>query len=218
MKCFDFSRYSSTLCFIAGLLFSLQLNAQHNKLKKIKTLSFHEKTWVIFHPFVAGKALRISENVRYIAEKMSSDTRLDGISNGGTLDAFRHVFWMASLSQQIRWRKAYKLGKAHEKGNKADYRKKRNEEGYLPDAVSCEMDLWNNDVGIEIGRRSRNIPENELKHLALEAVIKGKCRIVKMNTEGNFLDESGKIIPLDEWQGKWENGRCLVGSDWKFEK
>ena len=47
--------------------------------------------------------------------------------------------------------KAYRLGKAHEKGNYLDYKKHRLEEGSIPDKISSDMDLCNNLKGIEIG-------------------------------------------------------------------
>ena len=199
-----------------SLLFvSLPALAQNTKFQKFKALHCPEKRWVMIHPFIAGKALKISENTRRIAKEIKNDPPMDGYENGGKADAFRHTFWMASLTQKIRWRKAYKLGKAHEKGNKRDFKKNKTEEGMLPDAVSCEMDLWNNKVGTEIGREYKSKSQEELIYLVKQAIIKGICKIIKKDVNGNYLDESGEIIPDEDWQGKWENKRCLVNSDIK---
>jgi len=197
------------------LLFPLSISAQNTKFHKFKALHCPEKIWVMMHPFIAGKALKISENTRRIAKEMKNDPPMDGYENGGKADAFRHAFWMASLTQKIRWRKAYKLGKAHEKGNKIDFKKNKTEEGILPDAVSCEMDIWNNKVGVEIGRINKSAPPVELIKLVKQSIFDGKCKIIKMDIHGNYIDESGGEIPDEEWQGKWENKRCLVNSDIK---
>ncbi|MFH1321608.1 MAG: hypothetical protein ABII90_13280 [Bacteroidota bacterium] len=196
------------------LPYTFHVSGQDTRFQKFKTLSCSEKRWVMTHPFVAGKTLKISENARRIAKEMLKDTLMDNYENGGKADAFRHAFWMASLASKIRWRKAYKLGKAHERGNKKDFNKNRYEEGILPDAVSCEMDLWNNKIGLVIGRNNKSVSEDELTQLIKQAVLDGRCKIIKMDKNGNFLDESGKIIPAEEWQGKWENRRCLVESDY----
>ena len=210
------------------LLLSLPALAQDSKFQKFKSLHCSEKMWVITHPFVAGKALSITENAWRVAKELINVAPMDGYENGGKADAFRHTFWMASLSQEIRWRKAYKLGKAHEKGNKRDFIRNKTEEGILPDAISCEMDLWNNKAGLTIGRACRDTvrrdaingvsthrvcTQEELIYLVKQAIINGKCKIIKMDVKGNYLDELGKIIPDEEWRGKWENKRCLINSN-----
>ena len=44
-------------------------------------------------------------------------TSIGDDNNGGALDAFKHAFWMARLTQGIGHRASLSLGKAHEKGN-----------------------------------------------------------------------------------------------------
>jgi hypothetical protein len=124
---------------------------QVSRVNKFKVLSAHEKIWVIFHPFVVKKSLIISDMVKLTTQDVLKENLLKGNGNSGQVDAFRHVFWMANLTKSIGWRKAKRLGIAHERGNYKDYKKHRNEDGIVPDKISSEMDLFNNNIGIEIG-------------------------------------------------------------------
>lgn len=186
---------------------------QESKLKKFNRLSCPEKCWVIAHPFVASKALRVSEVSRKETDAMAGSADLDRYHNGGKLDAFRHTFWMALLCTEMNWRKARKLGKAHERGNKRDYKRGRLEEEYLPDKALGTMDLWNNEVGIRIGKTYSCDEVGGIKQQVLNAIITGCCKIISRDINGNFLDCSGSIIPIAEWQGLWENNRCLIMSN-----
>ena len=191
------------------VLFSV-VSAQESNFKKFKQLSGPEKCWVIFHPFVAKKALKISEKTRIITKEIQQKKLLKGNGNGGQIDAFRHTFWMANLTQEIGKRRARSLGKKHEKGNYKDYKKRRLEDGVVPDKISSEMDLFNNEVGIKIGEKDDGL---ELENIVLEAVLKGNCKIIKTDAYENFLDCEGNYIPLESLNGKWENSKCLVWSD-----
>lgn len=195
-------------------LMILDLSAQESKVKKFRKLSCPEKCWVVCHPFVAKKALKITEEARKVTKTVMQERLLKGNGNSGQVDAFRHTFWMASLTQQIGWRKAKRLGKAHEKGNYRDYKKNRLEDGIVPDKVSSDMDLFNNEVGIKIGKNSSELA---LKNLVIEVVLQGKCKIIKKDKTGNFLDCEGEIITIEELKEKWENEKCLVGSDENME-
>jgi len=141
---------------------------------------------------------------------MKKDTILIGTGNAQQIDAFRHTYWMALLTQEIGWRKAKKLGLAHEKGNYKDYKKHRNEDGVIPDKISSDMDLYNNTVGIEIGKKTNQLGFAEQIILAIKA---GKCKIIKMDVSGNYLDCDGNIIAPETLKGKWENNKCLTNSD-----
>lgn len=184
-------------------------SAQESNLKKFRRLSGPEKCWVIFHPFVAKKALKISENTRKITKEIQKKKLLIGNGNGGQIDAFRHTFWMANLTQKIGARRARNLGKKHEKGNYKDYKKRRLEDGVIPDKISSEMDLFNNEVGVNIGEKSNDL---ELENIIVNAVLKGRCKIIKKDAYDNFLDCDGNYIPLENLKGKWENNKCLVWS------
>ena len=54
----------------------------------------------------------------------------------------------------------------------------------------------------------------ELKNEVIQIVQEGKCKIIKTDANGNFLDEQNKIIPAEELKGKWENRKVLVNSDY----
>ncbi len=186
------------------------VSAQESNIKKFKQLSCPEKWWVVLHPFVVKKTLKITEESRKVSKLVMQEKLLKGTGNSGQIDAFRHTFWMASLTQKIGWRRAKKLGKAHEKGNYRDYKKHRLEDGTLPDKISSEMDLFNNDVGIRIGETAHTL---EIENIVIEAVKEGKCKIIKKDVEGNFLDCEGNVILKELLKGKWENEKCLVDSN-----
>ncbi|MCX6232254.1 MAG: hypothetical protein NTZ33_12005 [Bacteroidetes bacterium] len=207
-------KFSYTLLIV--ILFSnLQVIGQSktSACKQFKKLSCPEKCWVIKHVFIAKKAWKITQFVRLQTDSVQKSNLLDGDANGGQVDAFRHAYWMAMLSQKISWRKAYSLGKAHEKGNYLDYKKHRLEEGTLPDKISSDMDLWNNDIGIQIGTSNKNISEDSLKVLVIKNILEGKMKMIKKNKQGEFLDNYNNIISKDSIKCKWENKKVLINTN-----
>lgn len=193
---------------------SLTLYSQSNFKQFIK-LSCPEKKWVIFHPFIAKETFNISIEAAKKAVQLKNDTTLDGDLNGGQLDAFRHAFWMARITQEYGWRKAHSLGKSHEKGNYKDFKKHRLEDGVLPDKQSCEMDFLNNDVGIQIGKDNLNAKQEDLAHIIINHILTGKLFIIKKNRTGKFLKCNNDIITDEEIFGKWDNPKCIVSSSYK---
>ena len=202
-----------SLIVLACLELSFEGYAQENKLKKFCGLSGPEKRWVYAHPFIAGKTLKISEKARKISRDHEKSPDMDGYSNGGQVDAFRHCLWMAFLCQHIKEKKALKLGIAHEEGNERDFEKLRSEDGTLPDRIANTMDLWNNQIGAVLSTENPGVKEEELVFMVKAAISSGRCRILKRNAQGDFLDAFGLIIKHDDWHGKWVNGRCLVPSN-----
>ena len=182
-------------------------------VKQFLKLPRPEKWWVITHPFVAKKTYKISNYAKLTADSLTHDTILDGDPSGGQVDAFRHCFWMSMLTQEIGWRRARKLGIAHEKGNYLDYKKHRNEEGILPDKVSSDMDYVNNDTGIQIGMDNPDLPRDSLKILIIRKIKDGELIIIKKDENGNYLDCDGNIIDLKKYYGTWEIPKCLVPSN-----
>lgn len=178
---------------------------------KFKKLSTPEKWWVISHPFSAKKALIITNLSRKTTQQVLLEQLLKGDGNSNQLDAFRHTFWMAQLTNKIGWRRSKRLGVAHEKGNYKEYKKHRNEDGALPDEISSAMDLFNNNVGIQIGKISS--VEN-IKSKVIEAVLLGKCKIIKKDNKGNYLDSDGNVLSVAVLKGTWKNKKCLVWSNW----
>ncbi|HQH19879.1 MAG TPA: hypothetical protein PKZ43_10015 [Bacteroidales bacterium] len=199
---------------LLGLFLNIScIQSQTNSVsEKFRELSRPEKCWVFKHPFVAKKTWLITQKVIAVCDSIANVNTLDRDKNGGQVDAFRHAYWMATLAQQIGWRKALKLGRAHEKANYIDYKKHRLEDGAHPDKASGDMDLYNNKIGIKIGKENKNISEVELQVLVIDAIIGGQMKIIKKDSLGNFLDEKNNIIPTDSLKGKWDNGKCLVSS------
>ena len=75
------------------------------------------------------------------------------------------------------------------------------------------MDYWNNKIGLDIGKSNQSMSEEDLIQLVIRAITEGKCKIIRRNANGDFLDGEGNIIASSEWKGKWENFRCLIFSN-----
>ena len=91
------------------ILFLLQhLLACSPKLKQsYSALSKPERTWVIFRAFKAKKAYLISKEVEETKDSIARHGGIGVDNNGGKLDAFKHGYWMARLSQRIGKRAAF---------------------------------------------------------------------------------------------------------------
>jgi len=75
------------------------------------------------------------------------------------------------------------------------------------------MDLWNNDIGIKIGKENKGVNLEELQQLIVDAIVAGHMKIINKDSIGNFLDCKNQIIPLKQLKGKWENEKCLIPSN-----
>lgn len=203
----------SKMSGISVFFMLLSVSSVYAKTNYFKSISAPERWWVISHPFVAKKALKISLQAREVAHSIAQHKILKGTGNGGQIDAFRHTFWMATLSKEIGVRRALRLGIAHEKGNKIDYKRRMKEDGVVPDQISSVMDLFNNKVGILLGQRYNH---DQLKEVVLDAVTKGDCKIIKTNSKGDFLDINGQVIDKEELMGTWFNKKCLVPSNYQL--
>jgi len=197
------------LIFSIIYLFTSFSVAQNDKIST-KEERCPEKWWAVKHPFALKKAKKVTIETKKIVNQLKKDTILKGNGNGGQIDAFRHAYWMARLTQEIGHRRDKRLGKAHEKGNYKAFKKGKYEDGAIPDKISSDMDFFNNEVGIEIGK---NTPVETTKEAVINAVLNGECKVIKMNKQGNFLTCEGEIIPKETLIGKWENNKCLVSSD-----
>ena len=184
------------------------------KLKQsFSKLSKPERTWVVFHAFKAKRAYQISLEAERVKDSLKVATIIGTDNNGGKLDAFKHSYWMARLTQSIGKKSAYSLGKAHEKGNYQTYKKRKLEDGMLPDKPATDMDLFNNHVGIRIGMQKNIRSKNMLIQTVLDSVNEGNMRVLLKNNLGDFLDCQEKRIPLDSLKHKWNTKKCLVPSN-----
>jgi hypothetical protein len=187
--------------------------AQNLTKQKSQKISCPEKWWAVRHPFVAGKTYQLTKLSLSVTDSIGKNGLLDNNINGGRLDAFKHSFWMATLAQNIHWKKAKSLGMAHEKGNYRSFIK-ASKKGLIDghDQVSADMDLWNNEKGIAIGMACKCFEQNILQQAVLDSILNGSMRIIRMNSKGEFLDSEGNVLPVENYKGKWINDKCLVPS------
>ena len=176
-------------------------------------LSCAEKTWTLTHLFKAKKAFRITTEARQQTHLIRQGNQIDIFPHGGTLDAFRHTFWMASLTQHIGARAARSLGKAHERGNYRAFRKGKTEDGVLQDATAVEMDLYNNEQGVAIGKANLNLAKDSLQNLVIQAIKTGQLKTLKRSATGELTNCEGEIVPLQHRSKKdWKLPYCLIPS------
>lgn len=171
-----------------------------------------EAAWALLHPFAAIKLKRISREVSRVYQLEKHKPPLDGLDNGGTSDAYRHAFFMAGFAQHIGTRKLRRLGRAHEKANYRNFKKHRREEGELADSLSMVMDLWNNELGFELGSSQRYITLQELSAHVIRAIQNGEARIMRRNNQGSYLDCNGNVLDIEQFKDQWQVPKCLVPS------
>lgn len=179
-----------------------------------------EKYWAISHLPRLKKAIRITREVQAVVDSLAISETLGKNSTGGTLDAFRHAFWMYRLAENIGCRAAKSLGEAHEKGNYQFFKKKRNEDGVLPDQKSSLMDLYNNGVGLEFYKlyKGESLSKSKIIQLLISQIRSGKMKILLKNSLGEYLNCNGKILDKQYLKGKWKNDKCLVASNrWMYQ-
>ena len=181
--------------------------------QEFKKLSCAEKTWTVFHLFKAKKAYLIAKEAQRVTDSVAKTPLLDGDKSGGQVDAFRHAYWMARLRQEIGKRAALKLGKAHEKSNYQQYKKKQLEDGENPDKISSEMDLFNNTIGVTYTEKGAPYPKNGLIYRIVNGILAGDYRVIKKDQKRNYLTCDDKLISKKTLIGKWKNNKCLIKSN-----
>lgn len=200
------------LPFLLTFLLLTQPVQSQNSKKAFCKLSGPEKCWVIFHPFKAKRAYKTSLEAVRVSDSIRQTDLLDGDSNGGQVDAFRHAYWMATLAQEIGRRSAKSLGKAHEKGNYKQFKKGKLEDGAVPDAQASAMDLHNNAMGIELYKKHKKGTKKEYIALVLAKIRNGDLKILKKDRKGNYLDCNGQPVSPNDYKGIWESPKCLIPS------
>jgi hypothetical protein len=195
------------LLLLACSLFSLSLFSQ-----SFSKLSKPERRWVLAHVCKAKKAKKITRQVQLVVDSIKKSGVIGSDNNGGALDAFKHAFWMASLTQGIGGKKALKLGEAHEKGNYCQFKKHQLEDSALPDSLSSQMDLFNNRAGVEAVSNCRSLSTKTIQEKIMYALKSGELRMMKKDKAGNFLSCDSEPIDMEKWKGKWNIPKCLVPS------
>jgi len=201
--------------FLFLLLIPYWAASQNHTVKSFFQLSTAEKGWTIVHPFIALKAWKITQRVRFVTDSLGKIGIPDRDLSGGKLDAFRHTFWMATLSENIGVRKSLSLGRAHEKGNYRDFKRGRYEEGNMPDKAASDMDLYNNKIGTGIGVALKGTSEKAVVDSIIWAINQGTMRIILKDTTGRSYDSLFRPVPPDELKGRWVTPRILVPSNTK---
>ena len=171
--------------------------------------AFREVIWGITHPFIVLKVNKLTKISMIVTDSLGKANVLIGKS-GGDLDAFKHSFWMASLAQNIKERKARKIGIIHEKVNYRQYKRALRKGRCVQDSTASVMDLKNNEEGIKMGSKNKNISEQQLIKKIIFAVENGDLFIVSKDDKANYLDCNGNI--LLETDCRWNKGRCLMKS------
>jgi hypothetical protein len=173
------------------------------------SLSSAEKWWVVCHPFKAKRALGVSLKTLEVTDSIKRSGLIGADNNGGQLDAFKHTYWMLLLSKDIGSKAALRLGNAHEKGNYRSFKNGSKEDGYLPDKVSSDMDLFNNQVGIDLYEHFPDESKQEHIDRVLNSLRKGELRMIKKEGS-NFMNCQGLVIEPTALIGTWENEKCLI--------
>jgi hypothetical protein len=193
------------------LIFFLSLTSysfSQNYKKIIKSLSFEDKVWVMKNYSSVKKAQKISQNVINVMDSLNKEKFLGGNSEGGRFDAFRHVFWMYSLSKELGKEKARRIGKIYEKYNEYVF-KTQTMSGY--DKAGEDMDLFNNEVGINLSKE--NIVDSLVFSRIEELILNGEAKIIKKNDKKESLDKNNNIIEDSVWKKSWQNDRVLINSN-----
>ena len=89
------------------------------------------------------------------------------------------------------------------------------EEGTLPDSASGAMDLFNNSVGIEIGRANKKVPTEELKSMVRDSILAGKMKVIYKNRNGEALDCDSKLIDAEKSRNQWNIPKCIMNSNYR---
>jgi hypothetical protein len=195
--------------FVYFLMTFLFLNLSAQKFQKIyESMTFEDKLWVIKNHDKVLRAVDISKSVMKTMDSLDKVNFLGGNKEGGIFDAFRHIYWMYNLSSEVGEECARKVGEIYE--GYGEYIFKTTEmSGY--DSVGRQMDLFNNELGINLTKQSI---KKRLVFSEIRKIIKlGKAKIVKKNQNGEDLDINGEIIPTEEWKKSWNNRRVLVNSN-----
>ncbi len=168
-------------------------------------------------PFRCREGFQNNERSKNKSDSLVKNSLLDVDPDGGRVDAFRHTYWMARLAQNMKWKKAVKLGIAHEKANRLSFnRMKFDEEGVIPDSISSVMDLFNNQVGASIGCNFKSASKDEIYNYIIKSLKEGKLKIIYKDVNRNDLDCDGKVIDKTVFLGKWNIPKCLVDSDFNY--
>lgn len=196
---------------IIALILSMKLISQKKKIFNPVTI------WAITHPLSASKIKKIHRECQVIYQNKELKQRLDSFANGGKIDAFRHIFFMVAFHQKVKTSALRKLGIAHENQNYRQYLKGEENGEWRHDSLSMVMDLYNNEVALQVNATSEKIPLEELKEQVIQIIQNGKALILKRNQKGDLIRCDGSLIHKGEFSDAWYIPKCLVSSDYIYK-
>ena len=171
------------------------------------------RRWILFHPLAALKVKSIYKKHLFVYQNNDLLTVLDSFENGGKLDAFRHVYFMAAFAQKISVNKLRKLGIAHEKTNRSSFFRGKESLNLRHDSLGSVMDLQNNELGFMIGHGNKNLNPLSLRDTVLSEILSGKALIFNRNKHGLYLDCSDQVLDPILFKLSWYIPKCLVNSN-----
>jgi hypothetical protein len=142
---------------------------------------------VLDHP--VGTALIYDQSNREIAENFAVESGLPGNHNGEA-DALRHALFNALNTQTAGEETAKALGDAHE------------EDRPQQPAGEKEMDLFNNEVGRQLGKDNPDATPKRLTKMLIDKIVKGELKVLDSN--GNLVNSSADKKKAEEAKKKAE--------------
>lgn len=201
-----------TLLFSVTILLASKFAHGQNIWQKYRDVPRAQKVWAAMHIRYAEKIYRISVECRDFASAQLGSYPLDSISRGGTADAFRHGYWMARLAQQYPRRICLSLGRAYERGNRQTYRQQRRNNVFLYDRASQEMDLRNNRIGADLGRRMPGASPSAIAEELKLMIAAGQFYVIAAAPDGKIITDEGASVDPSMLPHRWDNGKTLAKS------
>lgn len=202
-------KYKIHILLFLFLVSFLSLSAQDQKML-FKSIKFQDKIWVTANINNIKKALIVSNHVLVKMDSLYKTGNFETNVEGSKYDAFRHVFWMYSLSSEIGKTKSRKIGVIYEDYNEYVFLTKPLS-GY--DFAGRTMDEYNNEVGLYLFSKIGKQETEEVFENIKDLISKGYAKIIAKDKNQNSLDKNNKIIPEEQWKKEWKNNRYLINSN-----
>jgi len=74
------------------------------------------------------------------------------------------------------------------------------------------MDLFNNQLGIEIAQKNKDADLDSLQTLLIQAIRNGDARMILKNENKEFLDCDRNLLKMTDYKGQWNIPKCLIPS------
>lgn len=191
----------------------LLLFLTHLALAQEVSTGFAEKSWALCHPLAALRIKNIYHRCMPVYDGICRDSLLDHYSAGGSLDAFRHCFFMAAFAQHVRGKTVRRLGKLHERRSIKSGSDMHAEFGEVADSVYAVMDLYNNDIGIALGKSHRHLLPEALAALVIQEIKAGNAYKLKRDKNGFLVSCKGEAIYVTSLLEGVRAKPCLIKSN-----